>query len=88
LFLQDYLMTHMYGNAARDDLWNKLSEVCLQNDVYVCLYVCVNTCVCVVVCECVCVCVHVSFCQYNLWDWYAVTFPNTFTQFNYSTKET
>lgn len=25
--LQDYLMTHMYGNAARDDLWNKFSEV-------------------------------------------------------------
>ncbi|XP_051974425.1 thyrotropin-releasing hormone-degrading ectoenzyme-like [Xyrauchen texanus] len=25
--LNDYLMTHMYGNAARDDLWNKLSEV-------------------------------------------------------------
>ncbi|XP_076158732.1 thyrotropin-releasing hormone-degrading ectoenzyme-like [Alosa pseudoharengus] len=24
--LNDYLMTHMYGNAARDDLWNKLSE--------------------------------------------------------------
>uniref|UniRef100_A0A8C1ZI28 Aminopeptidase n=1 Tax=Cyprinus carpio TaxID=7962 RepID=A0A8C1ZI28_CYPCA len=24
--LQDYLMTHMYGNAARDDLWNKFSE--------------------------------------------------------------
>uniref|UniRef100_A0A673GJ08 Aminopeptidase n=1 Tax=Sinocyclocheilus rhinocerous TaxID=307959 RepID=A0A673GJ08_9TELE len=23
----DYLMTHMYGNAARDDLWNKFSEV-------------------------------------------------------------
>uniref|UniRef100_A0A8C1P7B8 Aminopeptidase n=1 Tax=Cyprinus carpio TaxID=7962 RepID=A0A8C1P7B8_CYPCA len=22
----DYLMTHMYGNAARDDLWNKFSE--------------------------------------------------------------
>ncbi|XP_026072631.1 thyrotropin-releasing hormone-degrading ectoenzyme [Carassius auratus] len=25
--LNDYLMTHMYGNAARDDLWNKFSEV-------------------------------------------------------------
>uniref|UniRef100_A0AAR2LVX5 Aminopeptidase n=1 Tax=Pygocentrus nattereri TaxID=42514 RepID=A0AAR2LVX5_PYGNA len=25
-FPQDYLMTHMYGNAARDDLWNKFSE--------------------------------------------------------------
>ncbi|XP_051544822.1 thyrotropin-releasing hormone-degrading ectoenzyme-like [Myxocyprinus asiaticus] len=25
--LNDYLMTHMYGNAARDDLWNKMSEV-------------------------------------------------------------
>uniref|UniRef100_A0A8C2C5Q6 Aminopeptidase n=1 Tax=Cyprinus carpio TaxID=7962 RepID=A0A8C2C5Q6_CYPCA len=24
--LNDYLMTHMYGNAARDDLWNKFSE--------------------------------------------------------------
>ncbi|XP_035280469.1 thyrotropin-releasing hormone-degrading ectoenzyme-like [Anguilla anguilla] len=24
--LNDYLLTHMYGNAARDDLWNKLSE--------------------------------------------------------------
>uniref|UniRef100_A0A673FFY7 Thyrotropin-releasing hormone-degrading ectoenzyme-like n=1 Tax=Sinocyclocheilus rhinocerous TaxID=307959 RepID=A0A673FFY7_9TELE len=24
--LTDYLMTHMYGNAARDDLWNKFSE--------------------------------------------------------------
>ncbi|XP_065130822.1 thyrotropin-releasing hormone-degrading ectoenzyme-like [Paramisgurnus dabryanus] len=24
--LNDYLMTHMYGNAARDDLWNKLSQ--------------------------------------------------------------
>ncbi|XP_051547221.1 thyrotropin-releasing hormone-degrading ectoenzyme-like [Myxocyprinus asiaticus] len=24
--LNDYLMTHMYGNADRDDLWNKLSE--------------------------------------------------------------
>ncbi|KAM6986544.1 thyrotropin-releasing hormone-degrading ectoenzyme-like [Aplochiton taeniatus] len=24
--LNDYLMTHMYGNAARGDLWNKLSE--------------------------------------------------------------
>ncbi|TRZ00841.1 hypothetical protein DNTS_027624 [Danionella cerebrum] len=28
--LNDYLMTHMYGNAARDDLWNKLSEVMQQ----------------------------------------------------------
>ncbi len=27
LFSQDYLMTHMYGNAARDDSWNKFSEV-------------------------------------------------------------
>ncbi|KAG5830627.1 hypothetical protein ANANG_G00312680 [Anguilla anguilla] len=25
--LNDYLLTHMYGNAARDDLWNKFSEV-------------------------------------------------------------
>ncbi|XP_056133553.1 thyrotropin-releasing hormone-degrading ectoenzyme-like [Lampris incognitus] len=24
--LNDYLMTHMYGNAAREDLWNKLSQ--------------------------------------------------------------
>ncbi|MBN3324836.1 TRHDE protein, partial [Atractosteus spatula] len=24
--LNDYLITHMYGNAARDDLWNKFSE--------------------------------------------------------------
>ncbi|KAJ8411239.1 hypothetical protein AAFF_G00172450 [Aldrovandia affinis] len=24
--LNDYLLTHMYGNAARDDLWNKFSE--------------------------------------------------------------
>ncbi|XP_039617849.1 thyrotropin-releasing hormone-degrading ectoenzyme-like [Polypterus senegalus] len=24
--LKDYLITHMYGNAARDDLWNKFSE--------------------------------------------------------------
>uniref|UniRef100_A0A8K9WZS4 Aminopeptidase n=1 Tax=Oncorhynchus mykiss TaxID=8022 RepID=A0A8K9WZS4_ONCMY len=24
--LQDYLMTHMYSNAGRDDLWNKLTE--------------------------------------------------------------
>ncbi|KAJ8261753.1 hypothetical protein GJAV_G00158020 [Gymnothorax javanicus] len=24
--LNDYLLTHMYGNAARDDLWQKLSE--------------------------------------------------------------
>ncbi|TTZ20721.1 Thyrotropin-releasing hormone-degrading ectoenzyme [Bagarius yarrelli] len=24
--INDYLMTHMYGNAARDDLWNKFSE--------------------------------------------------------------
>uniref|UniRef100_A0A671N7K5 Aminopeptidase n=1 Tax=Sinocyclocheilus anshuiensis TaxID=1608454 RepID=A0A671N7K5_9TELE len=24
--LNDYLMTHMYGNAARNDLWNKFSE--------------------------------------------------------------
>ncbi|KAJ8269292.1 hypothetical protein COCON_G00118990 [Conger conger] len=24
--LNDYLLTHMYANAARDDLWNKLSE--------------------------------------------------------------
>ncbi|KAI1887948.1 hypothetical protein AGOR_G00180000 [Albula goreensis] len=24
--LNDYLLTHMYSNAARDDLWNKLSE--------------------------------------------------------------
>ncbi|KAJ8249670.1 hypothetical protein COCON_G00228860 [Conger conger] len=25
--LNDYLLTHMYGNAARDDLWNKFTEV-------------------------------------------------------------
>uniref|UniRef100_A0A3Q3DTN2 Aminopeptidase n=1 Tax=Hippocampus comes TaxID=109280 RepID=A0A3Q3DTN2_HIPCM len=25
--LHDYLLSHMYGNAARDDLWRKLSEV-------------------------------------------------------------
>ncbi|MGH0148455.1 UNVERIFIED_CONTAM: hypothetical protein FKN15_020533, partial [Acipenser sinensis] len=24
--LNDYLITHMYGNAGRDDLWNKFSE--------------------------------------------------------------
>lgn len=24
---QDYLLSHMYGNAARDDLWRKLSQV-------------------------------------------------------------
>ncbi|CAL9682703.1 unnamed protein product [Knipowitschia caucasica] len=24
--LNDYLLSHMYGNAARDDLWNKLSQ--------------------------------------------------------------
>lgn len=26
---QDYLLSHMYSNAARDDLWNKLSQVTL-----------------------------------------------------------
>lgn len=25
--LQDYLLSHMYANAARDDLWSKLSQV-------------------------------------------------------------
>lgn len=25
--LQDYLLSHMYSNAARDDLWSKLSQV-------------------------------------------------------------
>lgn len=29
--LNDYLMTHMYSNAARDDLWNKLS-VAMQKE--------------------------------------------------------
>nr|XP_049616270.1 thyrotropin-releasing hormone-degrading ectoenzyme isoform X1 [Syngnathus scovelli] len=27
--LNDYLLSHMYGNAARDDLWKKMSEVIL-----------------------------------------------------------
>lgn len=27
LCFQDYLLSHMYGNAARDDLWSKLSQV-------------------------------------------------------------
>ncbi|KAA8580389.1 hypothetical protein FQN60_005924 [Etheostoma spectabile] len=27
--LNDYLLSHMYGNAARDDLWSKLSQVTL-----------------------------------------------------------
>lgn len=26
---QDYLLSHMYSNAARDDLWSKLSQVTL-----------------------------------------------------------
>lgn len=25
--LQDYLLSHMYANAARDDLWSKLTQV-------------------------------------------------------------
>lgn len=29
-WFQDYLRTHMYGNAGRDDLWNKFSEVSLH----------------------------------------------------------
>lgn len=29
LFFQDYLLSHMYSNAARDDLWSKLSQVSL-----------------------------------------------------------
>ncbi|XP_067110844.1 LOW QUALITY PROTEIN: thyrotropin-releasing hormone-degrading ectoenzyme-like [Osmerus mordax] len=33
--LNDYLMTHMYGNAARDDLWNKLSEAMKTEGKYI-----------------------------------------------------
>ncbi|XP_062863307.1 thyrotropin-releasing hormone-degrading ectoenzyme-like [Trichomycterus rosablanca] len=29
--INDYLVTHMYGNAARDDLWNKFSEAMQRN---------------------------------------------------------
>ncbi|KAL4641471.1 thyrotropin-releasing hormone-degrading ectoenzyme-like [Arapaima gigas] len=33
--LNDYLRTHMYGNAARDDLWNKFSEAMQKEGNYI-----------------------------------------------------